>query len=57
MQMRMRGLTETAAGKGEPLPAEYRRLVGWWFAFGFSAFGAVMAIFWLMMAKPAIELW
>jgi uncharacterized membrane protein len=24
----------------------------WWFAFGFPAFGAVVAIFWLMIARP-----
>ena len=45
---------EAAAGSNE-LPAEYHRLFRLWFAFGFPAFGAVLAIFWLMMAKP--QLW
>ena len=55
MQMRMRHLAcEAAAGSNE-LPAEYHRLFRLWFAFGFPAFGAVLAIFWLMIAKP--QLW
>jgi uncharacterized membrane protein len=28
------------------------RLFRWWFAFGFPAFAAVAAIFWLMTARP-----
>ncbi len=32
----------------------YHRLFWWWFAFGFPAFGAVLAIFWLMIAKPQL---
>jgi hypothetical protein len=33
----------------------YHRLFWWWFAFGFPAFGAVVAIFWLMIAKPDVD--
>lgn len=54
MQMRMRDLAATAARKGRPLSAEYHRLFRRWFAFGFPAFGAVLAIIWLMIAKPAL---
>jgi len=36
------------------LPAAYYRLFWTWFAFGFPAFGAVLAIFWLMIARPAL---
>jgi uncharacterized membrane protein len=54
MQMRMRDLAERAAADRLPLPAEYHRLFRRWFAFGFPAFGAVMAIFWLMIARPSI---
>jgi uncharacterized membrane protein len=54
MQMRMRDLARVAARAGDPLPPEYHRLFRWWFAFGFPAFAAVLAIFWLMIAKPAI---
>jgi uncharacterized membrane protein len=54
MQMRMRDLAEAAARAGEPMPPAYRRLYRTWFAFGFPAFAAVLAIFWLMIARPAI---
>jgi len=55
MQMRMRNLAREAADLNAPLPEEYQRLFRLWFAFGFPAFGSVLAIFWLMMAKP--QLW
>jgi uncharacterized membrane protein len=54
MQMRMRDLACAAAEAGRPLPPEYHRLFRTWFAFGFPAFAAVLAIFWLMIAKPQI---
>lgn len=56
MQMRMRDLAAEAAFGGSELPPEYHRLFWWWFAFGFPAFGAVLGIFWLMIAKPAIAI-
>lgn len=52
MQMRMRDLAEAAVRAGEPLPPAYYRLFRWWFAFGIPAFAAVIAVFWLMIAKP-----
>jgi uncharacterized membrane protein len=52
MQMRMRRLASQAASERAPLPQTYRRLFRLWFAFGFPAFGAVLGIFWLMIAKP-----
>jgi uncharacterized membrane protein len=55
MQARMRDLARAAVACGEPLPPLYHRLFRWWFAFGFPAFGAVMAIFWLMMTRPSIS--
>jgi uncharacterized membrane protein len=54
MQIRMRDLAAAAAERGGALPAEYHRLFRLWFAFGFPAFGAVLAIIWLMIAKPAL---
>jgi uncharacterized membrane protein len=56
MQSRMRRLAEAAAASGSALPAEYHRLFRRWFAFGFPAFTAVLAIFWLMIARPEISL-
>jgi uncharacterized membrane protein len=54
MQMRMRDLAAQAVRDAQPLPGEYHRLFRLWFAFGFPAFGAVLAIFWLMIARPRI---
>ena len=56
MQARMRDLAKQAATNGEPLPPAYHRLFRWWFAFGFPAFAAVMAIFWLMITRPQVIL-
>jgi uncharacterized membrane protein len=55
MQMEMRRLAEQSANAGKPLPPRYHRLFRLWFLFGFPAFGAVMAIFWLMIAMPNLE--
>lgn len=55
MQARMRDLAKHAATRGEPLPAQYHRLFRWWFAFGFPAFTALLAIFWLMITRPEIR--
>ncbi|MEN3379417.1 MAG: hypothetical protein V7604_4772 [Hyphomicrobiales bacterium] len=52
MQMRLRDLASDAARNKAELPRAYHTLFWWWFAFGFPAFGAVIAIFWLMIAKP-----
>ncbi|MBX3501481.1 MAG: DUF2269 domain-containing protein [Alphaproteobacteria bacterium] len=54
MQMRMRDLAREAAWRGGALPLSYHRLFRAWFWSGFPAFAAVMAIIWLMIAKPAI---
>ncbi|MCW4117077.1 DUF2269 domain-containing protein [Aurantimonas sp. MSK8Z-1] len=52
MQIRMRDLARTAAANGAPLPPAYHRLFRLWFVFGIPGFGAVIAILWLMVAKP-----
>jgi uncharacterized membrane protein len=57
MQMRMRDLAEAASASGQPLPERYNRLFRLWFACGFPAFAAVLAIFWLMMTRPVIPFW
>jgi uncharacterized membrane protein len=54
MQKRMRDLARAAAEKGEALPQSYFKLYRLWFAFGFPAFFAVIAIIWLMIARPAM---
>jgi uncharacterized membrane protein len=55
MQMEMGRLAKQAAAAEAPLPPRYHRLFRMWFLFGFPAFGAVMAIFWLMIARPNLE--
>ncbi|RMC33715.1 DUF2269 family protein [Paracoccus alkanivorans] len=54
MQIRMRNLAIAARDSGAPLPEDYHRLYRWWFAFGFPAFIAVLAIIWLMLTKPSL---
>lgn len=56
MQMRMRDLAEAAEAAGTPLPPAYHRLFWTWFAFGFPAFGAILGILWLMIARPEFAL-
>jgi uncharacterized membrane protein len=55
LQIRARDLAAHAAAPGEELPGQYWRIMRWWFALGWPAFTAVIAIFWLMVAQP--ELW
>jgi uncharacterized membrane protein len=52
MQIEMRDLARKAAAQGEPLPPRYFALYRRWFLFGVPGFGSVMAILWLMIAKP-----
>jgi uncharacterized membrane protein len=53
LQLRARNLAAAAQAGGAPLPAEYHRVMRWWFALGWPAFAMVIAIFWLMVMKPA----
>jgi|ERR1700712_5851406 uncharacterized membrane protein len=55
MQMRMRDLALRAVQDGRALPEIYHRIFRMWFAFGCPAFGAVLAILWLMIAKPTMN--
>jgi uncharacterized membrane protein len=52
MQIEIRDLARTAATHHTPLPARYFRLYRRWFLFGIPGFGSVLAILWLMIAKP-----
>ena len=52
MQIRMRDLAIEARDAGTALPPSYHRLYRGWFAFGFPAFAAVLAIVWLMLTRP-----
>jgi uncharacterized membrane protein len=56
IQMQLRDIARQAAASGAPLPARYHRLYWTWFAFGWPAFAAVLAILWLMVVKPQFRL-
>ncbi len=51
LQVRMRDLAESALRKNEVLTPEYYRSAKVWFALGWPAFLALLAIFYLMVAK------
>jgi uncharacterized membrane protein len=53
LQIRLRDLASAADQAQQPLPAEYHRLFRLWFILGWPAFAAVLAIFVLMIARPA----
>lgn len=52
LQIRMRNLARQAAALGQPLPVAYLRCLGWWAALGVPTFFALLAVFYLMVAKP-----
>lgn len=53
MQIRMRDMARQATADGGELPDRYWRLLRWWVALGIIAFLALVAVFYLMVAKPA----
>lgn len=55
IQMKLRDIAASAAKNGNALPVQFDRLYRIWFAFGFPAFFSVLAIIWLMTARPAIS--
>ncbi len=52
MQIEMRDLARHVVADGAALPPRYFTLFRRWFLFGIPGFGSVMAILWLMIAKP-----
>ena len=53
LQIRMRDLADDARRCGGSLPPNYRRYMRVWFVLGWPAFTAVIAIFFLMVFRPA----
>ncbi len=47
-------LAAEALAKRTPLPLTAHRAYRIWYALGWPAFGALVAVFWLMMAKPTL---
>ncbi len=56
IQLRLRDLAMAAAASSAPLDDRYWRLYRWWFALGWPAFGGLVIVFWLMVAKPPLWL-
>ena len=52
LQVRLRDLAGAALAKAESLPPSAWRLYRIWFVLGWPAFAALVAVFWLMVAKP-----
>lgn len=52
IQIRMRDLAEDAVRFSRPLPPRYFSYLKVWTALGIPAFLALVAVFWLMVAKP-----
>lgn len=52
MQIRMRDMAQRAVANGTELPDQYWRFMRWWIALGIVAFVALVAVFYLMVAKP-----
>lgn len=52
IQHQLRDMARASAASGADLPDRYHRLYRIWFAAGFPAFAAVLAIVWLMVVRP-----
>lgn len=52
LQIQVRDIARDACIEGKPLPPSYHRYMRMWFALGWPAFIAVIAIIWLMIDKP-----
>lgn len=52
LQMKMRDFASLAARDNTPLPALYFRYYHYWFCLGWPAFISLLAVFYLMTAKP-----
>ena len=53
IQLRLRALAEASVREATPLGDDFTRLVRVWVLLGWPAFIAMLAIFWLMVARPA----
>ena len=51
--MRMKAILEAEALTGNLDAAMLSRLFRWWFVLGWPAFGGLIVVFYLMVAKPS----
>jgi uncharacterized membrane protein len=54
LQHRMARIAQQCAAQTSALPAEYHQLAKRWEVLGYPAFGAMLIIFWLMVAQPSL---
>lgn len=54
LQMRMQSIARAADHANAPLPPLYRTYARRWFWLGVPAFLALLAVYWLMVAKPVL---
>ncbi|WP_439815990.1 DUF2269 family protein [Zavarzinia sp. CC-PAN008] len=54
LQIRAQHLAQAAVDGGAPLGPAYDRTMRLWFVLGWPAFLALLAVFWLMLAKPIL---
>jgi uncharacterized membrane protein len=54
LQIRLRDVAAAASSRGTALPPVYRRYMRLWVGLGWPAFTAMLAIFYLMVFKPAL---
>lgn len=54
LQLRMAAMAAAARDASGELPARYWRYARWWEALGYPAFVAMLAVFYLMVAKPML---
>jgi len=55
LQIRLRDTAMAAAALGEELPERYASYLGYWAALGVPALLSFLVIFYLMVAKPALQ--
>lgn len=54
LQLKIRDMAQEAMRNATDLPHDYHRYMRMWFALGWPAFAALIAIFYLMVAKPTL---
>lgn len=54
LQIRMAVMAQEAARAGTQVPKAYWRYARWWECLGYPAFVAMLTVFYLMVAKPAL---
>lgn len=54
LQWRMAAMAAHCLERAQPLPGRYRRYARIWEGLGYPAFAAMLAVYWLMVAKPVL---